>query len=283
MFDYSLGWHRDLPDHRDWFLDEHPEAARLFLNRPLFSNSDLPVASAFPLVSLASSVDLTAWCSPIENQSRLGSCTAQAAVGCVEYVEKRAKGRHIDGSRLFVYKTTRNLLGWTGDTGAYVRTTLKALNLFGAPPEKYWPYDISKFDNEPPPFVYAYGQNFRTIRYFRLDKPDQRAVDLLNLTRTVLAIALPVVFGFVVYNWGNQEGEFLMPGANDKPFGGHAILAVGYDDNRQIGDSKGALKIRNSWGAAWGERGYGWLPYDYVIQGLTSDYWTIFSQDYVLD
>ena len=80
-----------------------------------------------PKTSLPDSVDLKEWCSPIEDQGELGSCTAQAGVALVEYFERRAFGKHLDASRLFLYKATRNMLHWTGDTGAFLRTTMGAI------------------------------------------------------------------------------------------------------------------------------------------------------------
>lgn len=281
---YSLGWQPELPDHRDWMIDDHPEARRLLLHgQPLFPGGrDSPLS--FPLQAPPAEVDLRRYCSPIEDQGRLGSCTAQAGVGLVEFLEKRALGRHVDGSRLFVYKTTRNILGWKGDTGAYVRTTMKALAKFGVCQERYWPYLISCYDDEPTAFCYADAANARTLRYFRLDRhSSQDGAQLLQLLRTVLALGMPVNFGFTVYSYGNSKGEFLYPSPGDRVRGGHAVLAVGYQDNRVIGSSCGALCVRNSWGSNWGEAGYGWLPYDYVLGGLARDFWTIFSQDYLGD
>jgi len=212
-----------------------------------------------------------------------GNCTAQAAVGLVEYLERRVTGKHMDGSRLFVYKVTRNLLGWTGDTGAYVRTTLKALAKFGVCPERYWPYQIANLDVEPPAFCYAYGQTARAQQYFRIDRAGADRNVVLQMVKRLLVIGLPCAFGFVVYDWGNATGEFVMPGSEDRPQGGHAVMAAGYDDNRKIGESTGALMIRNSWGTGWGDGGYGWLPYDYLLSGLASDFWTIYRQDFLDD
>ena len=67
-----------------------------------------------------------------------------------------------------------------------------------------------------------------------------------------------------------------LPKKGSKLYGGHAILAVGYDDNKMIGADKGALLIRNSWGTGWGMAGYFTIPYAYLTdRGLASDFWTI--------
>jgi C1A family cysteine protease len=277
MFRPALGWHRELPDHRDWALLDRPEVAKLI--QPTGEPVNL---FGYPLMKRReSSVDLSEYCSPIENQGSLGSCTAQAAVGLVEYMEKRGRGVHVDASRLFLYKVTRNLLGWTGDTGAYVRTTMRALVKFGLCPEQNWPYQIDKFDIEPPAFCYAFAQNAKALSYYRIDDRGIDEEELLENVLALLRVDVPSMFGFTVYNYGNAMGEFEMPGRHDAPYGGHAVMAVGYDDDRIIGESKGAIKIRNSWGPGWGTGGYGWLPYDYLLSGLTADWWCIFRQEYL--
>ena len=130
----------------------------------------------------------------------MGSCTANAGVGVVEYFERRAFGKHIDASRLFLYKVTRNLDHQTGDTGAYLRTTMGGLVLFGVPPEEYWPYKIADFDKEPSAFCYAFAQNYQAISYYRLDPPGIAKDALLNQIKTNLAGGLPSMFGFTVYS-----------------------------------------------------------------------------------
>ena len=90
-------------------------------------------------------------------------------MGLLEYYQRRALGKHLDASRLFLYKVSRNLLGWTGDQGAYLRTTMKAMVLFGVPPEAYWPYNVDDFELEPPAFCYAFAQSYQTTKYYRLD------------------------------------------------------------------------------------------------------------------
>jgi C1A family cysteine protease len=268
---YALGWQKDMPDFRDW----NPENKEV---KKLIGQSG---ALKPPKAGIKATCDLSPWCSRIEDQESIGSCTAQAGVGLLEYYERRAFNHHIDASRLFLYKVTRNLLHWTGDTGAWLRTTMKAMVLFGVPPEEYWPYNIARFDDEPSPFCYSFAENYKTIRYFRLDTPGLPTDRLLTRVKQFLAAGYPSMFGFTVYNFGNEDGEFGFPGPSDRVYGGHAVVAVGYDDNRQIGDETGAIKVRNSWGRNWGESGYGWLPYRYVEESLAVDFWSLFKSDYV--
>ncbi len=270
----SMGWERDLPDIRD-LSAEAPEVEKVRAK----SGRLKALKKGLP-----SSVDLKKWCSPIEDQGQLGSCTANAGVGLMEYFERRAFGKHLDASRLFLYKVTRNLLNWKGDQGAYLRSTMKSMVLFGMPPEKYWPYKIAKFDDEPTTFCYAFAQNYKSIQYYRLDPAGTPPGKVLSNVRESLAAGLPSMFGFSVYSSmpGAGEGaDIPFPQPGDRQEGGHAVVAVGYDDSRKIGKYKGALLIRNSWGTGWGEAGYGWLPYAYVEHELADDFWTLVKAEYV--
>ena len=278
---HGLGWLPDYPDFRD-YTAEHKTV------QPLLKQ--MKVGKAVK-ASLPASVDLRAWCPPIEDQGSLGSCTANAGVGMMEYFERRAFGKHIDASRLFLYKVTRNLLHWTGDTGAFLRSTMGALVLFGVPPEEYWPYKIADFDKEPTAFCYAFGQAYHAIDYYRLDPPGTVITDLLARIKTNLAAGLPAMFGFTVYSSYTQAGttgKIPFPTPKEKIVGGHAIVAVGYDDKMKIKNTNqgatettGAFLIRNSWGTGWGDKGYGWLPYAYVLSGLAEDWWSLIKAEWV--
>ena len=277
----GMGWLPDYPDFRD-YTSEHKTV------QPLLKQMKVGKAAKG---TLPPSVDLRAWCAPIEDQGSLGSCTANAGVGMMEYFERKAFGKHIDASRLFLYKVTRNLLHWTGDTGAFLRSTMGALVLFGVPAEEYWPYKIADFDKEPSAFCYAFAQAYRAISYYRLDPPGTAPADLLNRIKTNLSAGLPSMFGFTVYSSYTQAGatgKIPYPTPKEKIVGGHAIVAVGYDDKMKIKNTNpgavetvGAFLIRNSWGTGWGAAGYGWLPYQYVLSGLAEDWWSLIKADWV--
>ncbi|MGH7388078.1 MAG: C1 family peptidase [Candidatus Rokuibacteriota bacterium] len=280
----GLGWLRDHPDIRDATI--HAPAPKQ-VKKDAVGAKSLHQRATEPLKAAASKpmpprVDNRRYCSPIEDQGNLGSCTAQSCAGLVEYMERRASGRHVEASRLFLYKVTRKLLGWTGDTGAFLRATMKALVLFGAPPEEWWPYRISTFDRDPDPFLYAYAANYQAVRYLRLDALGTPGAETLKNVKAALARGYAVMFGFSVYSSLGYAPDIPYPQPTDSQDGGHAVLAVGYDDSRPCaGVPAGALLIRNSWGAAWGDQGYGWLPYEYVVRGLADDFWTCYKLDWV--
>jgi C1A family cysteine protease len=278
----TLGWLRDLPDFRD-YTPEHEEIrpllAKLKLNRPRGP-------------ALPATVDLRPWCSTIEDQRDLNSCSAHAGVGLLEFVEKKAFGKWTDASRLFLYWTSRTLVGIREDEGCYLRATMGAMRLCGVPPEKYWPYKSAAVNSEPPTFAFALAQNYQALRYFRLDPPGTayNATLLANI-KSYLAAKLPCMFGFTVYTsieQADSTGKIPVPLPRERSDGGHAVCAVGYDDGMKIKNSgpgaaetTGAFLIRNSWGTEWGAHGYGYLPYEYVLRGLTADWWTLMSAEWV--
>lgn len=291
---YKLGWLPDYPSISDYTSEQKEVSLKL----TRFGQTDsiktmLKKAgvSDTKKLKVPATVDLSPWCPPIENQGSIGSCTANAGVGIVEYFEKRAFGKHIDASRLFLYKTTRNLLHWTGDTGAFLRSTMGAMVLFGVPPEEYWPYVATDFDKEPSAFCYSFAQNYQAMTYFRYDPAGTQKPVLLTNIKAYLAAGLPSMFGFTVYNSYSQAastGKIPFPTSGEQVVGGHAVIAVGYDDAMKIkntntgaAETKGAVLFRNSWGSGWGNAGYGWLPYDYILKGLATDWWTVLKNEWI--
>jgi len=289
----GTGWLPPRPDMRDYTVKTEAIAE---MQQPLRMMRKGGTRAPLP-----ASVDLRQWCSDVFDQGNLGSCTANAAVGIVEYFENRAFKRHIDGSRLFVYKTTRNLLGLVGDTGAWLRNTIGALVLCGLPPERYWPYtdnaqpgpaQARTFDDEPSAFVYAVADNYEAVRYFCHDPLGQNInpPDVLASVKQYIAAGVPSMFGFFGFPSfpnTNVPGGIPYPCPNERAQWGHAVVAAGYDDTKVITNTRcnkattGALLIRNSWGAGWGDHGYGWLPYDYVLNRLAVDFWSLLSMEWV--
>jgi C1A family cysteine protease len=285
----GTGWLAPIYDRRD-YTEAHPQIEPLVKKLKMPTKKTSAVAATLP-----TSVDLSGFCSPVEDQLNLGSCTANAALGIVEYYENRAFKKYINGSRLFVYKNTRNLMGVTGDTGAWIRNAMGALVLCGVPDEQYWPYTDKDpdFDRNPTPFVYSIADNYEALKYFCHDPLGKNVPykDVLASVKKYLAAGVPSMFGF----WGfsssfssDVPGAFAMPNASEPIEWGHAVVAVGYDDDLEIRNTqyrkivtKGALLIRNSWSSAWGNAGYGWIPYEYVLQNLAMDFWSLMTMAWV--
>ena len=273
-----MGWIPDVPSARDYSPSHTVVQA-------LLAKTRLTAPAATP-----THVDLRPHLPPIWDQQELGACTAHAAAALVGYFEKKALGRTIDVSRLFIYKATRDLTGTTGDSGAYLRTTMEALAIFGAPPETYWPYDGNpaaankRLDAEPSPFCYSFARNFASTMYFRLDPANAAPGQVLANVKTHLAAGFPSMFGFPAYDEymnAGPDGKVAFPSPTSQLNGGHANVAVGYDDQLAIGADTGALLVRNSWGTGWGMQGYAWLSYKYVTEGLAVDWWSVIKQTWL--
>ena len=271
-----MGWIPDLPDIRDY---TYRHQAVLSLLRKL----RLPARKKLPdEVDLRSDGD-GEYFSPAEDQGPLNCSAAFAVLSLVEYFERRIYGRTFEASRLFLYKVARNHRHKqscvSGDTGADLRTTLKVLVNFGVPPEEHWPYVISKFDEEPSPFLYRLARPLVGVRYFRLDEPNRDGTATWETVQSFLATGFPIAFGFPVPTSLTSDANIPFRPEFDSLRGGQAALAVGYRQHH-FGRNQHALLVRNSWGSQWGAKGYGWLPAAYLRHQLARDYWTIASADW---
>src|SRR6202171_5535853 len=127
----KYGWAPDLPDHRD-HLYSAPQ----------------PV-----LAKLPPKKNLQSGCPPVYDQGQLGSCTANAIGGAIQFTQMQEKLATIFmPSRLFIYYNERVIEGTVAsDSGAQIRDGIKSVNQQGDCSEDLWPYDISKFADQPPP------------------------------------------------------------------------------------------------------------------------------------
>lgn len=205
---------------------------------------------------------------PIYDQLELGSCTANGGKRVYDMAYHAEHGVFDDPSRLFVYYYERVAQGTVKeDSGATIRQCIKVLAKEGAPPERDWPYDITKFAVPPPKIARADGLKELALKY---ESPLQTETAL----ETALHAALPIVCGFTVYESFESAkvastGIVPMPGKKESVVGGHCIVIVGYNH------TTGMFICANSWGTEWGLDGYFEIPYAYVLGGLFSDFWTV--------
>lgn len=213
-------------------------------------------------------VDLRSYCTPIEDQGNLGSCTGNAIAGAIELLDKR-NNKQIDVSRLFIYYYERLLEGTVRyDSGAYIRDGIKVCYNYGAPLESLWPYKISKFTTQPNSAAVTDAAKRKVTLY---EKAINHAACL-----DALANGYPVTIGFTVYTsfeTPTVSTTGMMPYPNtrtERVLGGHAVLLVGYNKTTQ------RYIVRNSWGSSWGDSGYFYMPFK-VIQNtsMSSDFWVI--------
>ncbi len=210
--------------------------------------------------------DLSKYFGAIEDQKDLGSCTAEAVVGMVEYYESRKLRQYIPFSRLYTYKVTRKLEGSeSGDVGATIRGAMSSVRTLGVCPEVF--YTGFLFDDEPTAFSYAVASNYKLVDYYRLDLDG----DLKDKIRLHISQGIPIAFGLELYEnfpYKSSTGLIKMPKGSLE--GGHALTIVGYDSKY--------IKFRNSWGEQWGDNGYGYMPWEYIQ--YCSDFWVITSMKY---
>lgn len=215
---------------------------------------------------LPKQVDLREKMSPIVDQGQLGSCTSNALVsGLREYLLLQ-EGKDVRLSRLYHYWHERALEGTVDeDSGATLRDGMKVLKKFGVCPEEDFPYQIERFTEQPSKKAEEDAGQFKITEYHR--------VPTFNKLKAALAERLPVAIGIMVFESFESEevaqtGIVPMPKWYEKELGGHAMLAVGYDDEKQH------VIVRNSWGDQWGDGGYCYLPYDYFTHRIVFDMWT---------
>ncbi len=242
----KYGWLRDLPDFRD----------QIYVP-PTMADSPR-------------SVDFRSELPAVYDQGTIGSCTAQAIAAMIQYNEKKQKLlNNVTPSRLFLYFNSRLIQHTEAyDSGASMRIAIRSTNQYGYCKEDVWQYDESKVLKKPDRAAYRFAGTHKIVQYSRIVQ------DLTQLKATLAAGNL-FAFGFTAYtNFESDQvrtnGILTVPDPSEQMLGGHAVLAVGYDD------SEGMFLVRNSWGPTWGLGGYFKMSYSYIVDpNLAADFWTI--------
>ena len=258
---HRLGWTRDLPDHRDYLYS---------------TPADI-------LKTLPHKADLRSTMPPVYDQGDIGSCTSNAIGAAFEFDRiKLNETPAFTPSRLFIYYNERSMERTIPlDAGAEIRDGIKSVATLGVCPESEWPYlavaadpTTNLFPVGSPPVTkpsakcYTDAKEYTAIAYYRVQQT-------ITQLKGCLAQGFPFVFGFTVFSnlydaTGNPVITLNLPAWRDSMLGGHAVMAVGYDDTTSM------FVIRNSWGPAVQDKGYFYMAYQYVTDhNLSSDFWTI--------
>ena len=225
-----------------------------------------------PAVPLPPVVSLRPICSPVIDQSTAGSCTGCASKSGIELLSQRAindgvwNGPLFMASALGIYACERIADSTLDqDAGASIADAAAALER-GVIPDADWPYDLSMLFVAPTVTAMADSLRVKLV--------DATAIDNDHDTiRGCLAQGFPILIGVSVYDsfeaafQQGEHGDVPMPNTSTESLlGGHALLLVGYDDNKK------QYTFKNSWGDAVGDGGYGTFPYAFIEDStLTSE------------
>ncbi|CAF0962162.1 unnamed protein product [Didymodactylos carnosus] len=224
------------------------------------------------IVQLPPIVDLRRDCTTVENQEQINSCVGNALAGAYEYLIKKETGKQVDISRLFIYFNARELRSQQiRDEGCYISDAIQTLKRTGVCKEYFWPYDIANVNTKPSSHAYKEASPY-TVN----DREGIRLEANLQQMKQSLAEGYPFAFGLMTYDSFAQSshngGHVLMPSQMDKQRGpaGHCMLAVGYNDMHK------KFIVRNSYGTQWGDKGYLYIPYEYMSNPYyNQDIWSI--------
>jgi C1A family cysteine protease len=257
---YKLTYHFQQKDPRDFIHRTivHPDDAKLEITTVVKRDvRTIQVVKASPTMFTVSKLP------SILDQSSLGSCVSNAFSFCVSKQTNKA----VQLSRLFLYAICRciddTLL--SDDSGTTIRTACQSIAKYGVCKEQIYPYNISIFSNLPPLNVFNNSKRFRKFTYTFISQ------DITSIKNSLYTKNNPIIFGFMVYSSfmsTNSNGQIPIPDVNNEALlGGHCMTIVGYNDVSR------KFTCANSWGTGWGNKGYCYMPYDYLLDTeLASDF-----------
>lgn len=236
---------------------------------PMAAKPDAPQyqpALSVKFGKLPNKVDLRPLMTPIEDQGDTMSCVANAVAGAYEYWVKKATKQDTNISRLFVYYNARWRDGSQDkDEGSVIQLAMDGLAKFGACNEQVWPFDKRLVIKKPGADAYQEGAAWKV-------QDMAQVPTTLEAWKQAIAEGKPIVFGIALFDsfdkCSQRGGVVEMPSPEDvarASHSGHAMCAVGYSDTEKV------FIVRNSWGPDWGDKGYCYMPYAYLLNPKFND------------
>ena len=242
------------------------------VNNNIDDNEYHKITTSLNKLQTVSSIDMRPICPPVYDQQNLGSCSANALAAAyeIDQILQHELSPFVP-SRLFIYYNERSIEGTINeDSGAVISDGVKSLCVNGVCPETMWQYNTKLFEEKPFDDCYSVGTHHLVTNGLRVKQT-------LNDLKHVLVNGFPFIFGFTVFESFEGDdiaktGIMTMPKHGEQNLGGHAVLCVGFNDDKKV------FIVRNSWGDSWGDKGYFYMPYAYMINhNFANDFWTIKS------
>lgn len=263
-----LTWRPDVPDFRDW------------------SVADLRIASLFGNLQEATNTDSAELPSEyfshdVPSQNSENSSAACACVSVLQYFEYRSFGKVVEPSSAVLTHMSKRFSDSMCQSCTGIRATLKSIQKFGVPPEKIFDASLRLAPlAEIDPALFAFRDEYQSLVYVRLDAEFSQTRSTLGNVKSFLSAGIPVLFGFAVPSSLSYDESIDFRPTFDSIRGGQVAVLTGYDD-RCLSSTRGALRIRCTWGTQWGVKGSGWLPYTFLHAGMARDFWVILKPEWL--
>lgn len=219
-----------------------------------FEQTYVPIASIE-----SSSIDLRSGFTVIKNQGSVGACASFAFTSVYEYIlNKNGKLTESDLSERFLYYYTRKRMGTIeSDSGSNMYDAGKALEENGLCSEELCKYstDFKEHVIAPAPEADIDGQTRKVAETKNVEIKEH---DI----KSALVEGYPVILSLHLHESFNNigsDGFVPRPTDADPAVGWHAMVIVGFSDKDKV------FIVRNSWGTAFGDKGYCYVPYSYIL------------------